>query len=174
MAVPTEVRQAICEILWEQADYLDWVSMNIHQKSQQYKLWAQDEDIGAVLSRYMPLERVHPYIKDSLLKPYAKSKKIKKEEVFRLLNINESVIKQEYIKPLGVRLDSGRIICWGRAIDWKIILLAIFERYKEDTLYEPYAAILTEANGKFSSESHREVISEAGKLLGIRKIIFKK
>lgn len=174
MAVPTEVRKSICKLLWEQADQLDWVSMNIHQKSQQYKLWAQDESIGAVLSRYMPLERVHPYIKDSLLKPYAKSKKIKSEEVFRLLSINESNIKQEYIKPLGVRLDDGRIICWGRAIDWKIILLAIFERYKEDISYTPYAAILTEANGKFSSETHREVITEAGTLLGISKILYKK
>jgi len=174
MAVPADVRQSICDLLWEQADELDWTCLNNYQKSQQYKIWAQDDKIGVVLSRYMPLERVHPYIKDSLLKPYAKSKKPEKADILRILGDESLKTVEEYIKPPGVRLDDGRIICWGRAVDWKIVLLAIFERSKSSEDFSPYAAVLTESNGKFSSASYCSIIEEAAELLGIEKLFFKK
>lgn len=174
MAVPADVRQSICDLLWKQADELDWTCLNNYQKSQQYKIWAQDERIGVVLSRYMPLERVHPYIKDSLLKPYAKSKKPEKADIMRLLGGEDVEAADEYIKPHGFRLEDGRIICWGRAVDWKIVLLATFERSKEALGYTPHAAILTESNGKFSSASYCSIIEEAAELLGIEKLLFKK
>ena len=174
MAVPTDVRKSISDILWEQADELDWTCLNLHQKSQQYKVWAQDERIGVVLSRYMPLERVHPYIKDSLMKPYAKSKKPEKTDILRILGEEHVETVSDYIKPHGFRISDGRIICWGRAVDWKIVLLAIFERSKESEAYTPHAAILTEPNGKFSSDTYRKILQEAAELLGIEILLFKK
>lgn len=172
MSVPVDVRKAVSELLWEQADELDWVCLNNFQKSEQYKIWAQDDRIGVVLSRYMPLERVHPYIKDSLLKPYAKSKKPEVVDILRLLQCHDSVVVEDYIKPHGFRLDDGRIICWGRAVDWKIVLLALFERSKELSLFKPYAAVLSESNGRFSSVSYQSMIREASELLGIKILFF--
>ena len=174
MAVPSDVRKSICSLLWKQADDMDWTCLNNFQKSQQYKNWTQDDKIGGVLSRYMPLGRVHPYIKDSLLKPYAKSKKPEKDDILRLLEMDSQEPVEEYIKPLGVRLKDGKIIVWGRAVDWKIVLLAIFERAKESKRFIAHAAILTESNGKFSSQSYCSIIQEAADLLHINKLLFRK
>jgi hypothetical protein len=172
MAVPSKVRETIKEKIWEEADRIDWMSMNITQKSIQYNQWAEDEALGIVLSHYIPYQSVHKYLKDSILKPYSRSKQPKNIDISRLLNLDDSLVEQDYVKPLGFRLDDGLIVCWGRAVDWKIVLLSIFERSKERGDYAPHAAILTDSSGKFLSDNWRSMVKDASDLLGIERILF--
>ena len=172
MALPTNIRDKIKENLWNQADKMNWSDMNIYDKSIQYKNWGQDAEIGEVLSRYMPYQSVHKYIKDSLMKPYAKSKKLTHENVLKIFGLENISASDFYNKPLGVRLIDGRIVCWGRAVDWKIVLLAIFERSKEDISYSPFCALLTNSNGKYASEKFQDLATDASKKLGLKEINF--
>jgi hypothetical protein len=174
MPVPKHIREELSQIIWKEADELDWIHLNIHEKSGQYKIWAKDERIGQILSRYMSVERVHPYIKDSLLKPYAKSKKLERDDVLELLGLGSKKVAQEYIKPLGFSLEDGKIICWGRALDWKIVLLSTFERAQERTSYEAFSVILTDSHGKFSSMKYQNIVQDASTKLGIESIHFTK
>jgi hypothetical protein len=173
MAVPKHIKDEVSEIIWKEADQLDWTHLNIAEKSSRYKIWAKDDRIGKVLTRYMPVERVHPYIKDSLLKPYAKSKKLEAYDVQNILNLDEYSIVQEYVKPLGFRLEDGRIACWGRALDWKIVLLATFERSCEAEEFSAHTVILMESHGKFSTKKFQHIVSDACEKLKIDNIKFK-
>lgn len=172
MSVPADVKKDICCRLWAQADTLDWVHLSIPQKTQQYEIWAKDTSIGIQLSHYMTLDRVHPYIKDSLMKPYAKQKKLSTDNIFKLLVVDSEFVVEDYIKPHGVRLDDGRIVCWGRAVDWKIILLSLFERSQIRPDFVPFAAVLSDSSGKFNSMYFNNIIGPASKLLGIQRIVF--
>lgn len=173
MAVPSDVKTALSKIIWKEADELDWTHISIHQKAVQYKFWAQDERIGQVLSRYMPIERVHPYIKDSMLKAYANSKKLHAKVVLGFLHLDSSARAAKYKQPFGIRLDDGKIVCWGRALDWKIILLAIFERSLERSSYSAHSVILTDSHGKFASTKFQGIVKEAARKLEIDSVHFR-
>jgi hypothetical protein len=172
MSIPPTVRDEIIDLIWEQADDMDWIHLNNRQRSDQYKIWAQDERIGIVMSRYIPYQSVHKYIKDSIIKVYAKSKKLSETDILHLLNIEGAKIEEEYIKPMGVRLSDGRVICWGRAVDWKMVLLPVFERSTPKSTYIRHAVVLSASSGKFASPSWQQMVLEAGKLLKIERTIF--
>ena len=173
MAVPSDVKTALSKIIWKEADEYDWTHLSIHEKAIQYKIWAQDERIGQVLSRYMPIERVHPYIKDSMLKAYANSKKLNAHDVLHFLQLDSLEIEGAYTQPFGVLLEDGKIVSWGRAIDWKIILLAMFERSLERRSYSAHSIILTDSHGKFSSTKFQDIVKQAARKLEIDSIHFR-
>ena len=172
MSIPQQIKDQIAAKLWAQADNINWLELNITEKSTQYKIWAEDAEIGQKLSRYMPYPSVHKYIKDSLMKPYAKSKALTETQVLEIFSIDNSPVLETYIKPFGFMLADGRIVCFGRAVDWKIVLLSTFERAAEKESLSPYGALLTGANGKFASKKFKKLAKEASEKLGIMNLIF--
>lgn len=81
-------------------------------------------------------------------------------------------VNQTYIKPHGRLLPDGSVICWGRAVDWKLILMAVYERAALRATHKPYAAILTDANGKYAEATQRMIIEDAANKLGIERLIW--
>jgi len=175
MAIPEEIKKMVYERVWSEADRIGWKGLTITEKTEQYRNWAISDAIGGVLSRYMDVERVHPYIKDSIIQKYSKSISLSVDRALNLAGVQSDsyAIAEEFIKPFGVRLSDNRIVLWGRAVDWKIVLLSMFERTCGNK-YIPKCAILTDCFGKFNTSSFENLINTASSRLGIQSIIYHK
>lgn len=173
MTVPEPTRNSLRETLWQQADELGWAMLSPSEKSRQYEAWTKDPKIGGRLGRFMNQGQVRVYIKDSLLKDFTRSQLAGFERPFRVTGISEySSIAEIYTKPHGRRLGDGRLICWGRAHDWKTILMALHERAFDNPNICPYAAIFLFSSGRFNDDGVRRPIADAAQKLGIEKIVW--
>ena len=173
MSLPDNVRDQLRERMWRIADEIDWLALGPTEKTQHYENWTKDPEVGGVLQRYMAVGQVRVYIKDSLLKDYPRARRACHERPFRMLGLNsETGVKRVFIKPHGRLLADDRIVCWGRAADWKTILTAVFERSFTIRDAVPYAAVLTESVGRFSETDARNVVIEAARRLGIQALIW--
>lgn len=172
MTVPVSVRLPIRERLWAIADDLSWESLPVLSKTTYYEGWARDPDIGGVLERYMDRRRVRIYLKDTIMKTYGQTRLANASRPFRVLDIDSSVcVAEVYEKPHGRRLIDGRVVCWGRADDWKSILMAIHERTFAIS-YRPFAVVLMSATGKFHQDSNRAVVEDAANKLGVGRLVW--
>jgi hypothetical protein len=168
-ALPTDIRNSIRQKIWAKADELDWPRISDGERTTWYENWTMDRDVGGVLSHFMDARKVRVYIKDSLLKPYLRSRlQDGWGQVLLALNMNESaaLCRKSYDKPHGRQLLDGRIICWGNSREWKSILISVFERaYRVDSGV-PYAAVLMET-GKTTDAGLREMILNASQKLAL-------
>lgn len=173
MSIPSDVKNGICAKIWKIADSIGWLGLTNTEKSQYYRNWARADEIGGVLAKYMDVERVHPYIKDSIMKPYAKQKTLSEEDVLRIAGFSSSAhtVVDRNVKPFTLTLSSHDIIAWGRAVDWKIILLSLVER-THGTASKPACVILTSSSGKFSSEDFKGLVRLCAKKLSISNVFF--
>ncbi len=173
MNLPDSTRDNLRERMWRIADEIDWLALGPTEKSQYYENWTKDAEVGGVLQRYMAAGQVRVYIKDSLLKDYPRARRADQDKPFRMLGLDGKVgVTRVFIKPHGRMLADGRIVCWGRAADWKTILLAVFERSFTIRDANPHAAILTESAGRYSETGVRAVVIEAARRLGIETLIW--
>ena len=172
MSVPTDVRLKIQEKLWKAADDVCWLSLPAASKSRWYDAWAADPELGGRIARYVDPGQVRHYIKDAMLKRYARERRADPSAAFRILGLPpETRIRTRFIKPLGMQLEDGRIICWGEAKIWKAVLMALHERAFEDETAQPYAALLT-PHSRFTTPESREVVEDAARKLGISKVVW--
>ena len=175
MSVPEEIRNRLKVHLWKVADQIGWMNLPPTQKSQRYEDWSRSQDVGGLLSRFMDRGKVRLYIKDTILKGYAGERCADPERPMRVAGIKADVeVLEEYVKPHGRRFNDGRIISWGRAEDWKAILMALHERafLCRGVGALPFAAVLMHADGRFGDPANRLMIQAAGTKLGIEKIVW--
>lgn len=166
--IPPSIRDTLRDKLWQQCDDLGWMSLNDTERARQYELWTRDSSVGGQLAHLMDARKVRVYIKDSLVKPYVRARlSINEAEVWRLLGITSTDrVVHLYIKPHGRRLEDGRVIGWGRSRDWKSILMAVFERGREQKSFSSFGIVLLES-GKTETDQSRELVKEAARRLGI-------
>lgn len=173
MSVPDTTRTHLKEKLWQRADDLGWATLSATDKSHHYEAWTKDSNIGGRLGRYMGLGQIRVYIKDTLLKDYTRSRLADHERPFRVLGIPDlTYFVKTYTKPHGRRLKDGRVICWGRADDWKTILMALHERTFGNSSWDPHAAIFLYSLGRFYEIHARVLVEDAAKKLGIARVIW--
>jgi len=171
-ALPTDIRNSIRQKIWTRADELDWPRISDSERTAWYENWAKDKEVGGVLSHFMDVRRVRVYIKDSLLKPYLRSRlQDGLEQVLLAINLQEKGISfnKSYDKPHGRQLVDGRIICWGNSREWKSIIISVFERAYRIDIGIPYAAVLMET-GKTTNVGVREMILDASQKLGLHQV----
>ena len=166
--IPEDIRDGLREKLWGTADDLGWASLNDSERSRWYEKWTKDPAIGGQLAHFMDPRKVRVYIKDSLIKPYERARLLASEaEIWRALDLDPPTsTAQNFIKPHGCRLEDGRVICWGKSRDWKLILMAIFERGRTSHEGRPFGVVLLET-GKTSNEGTRNLVRDAARRLGI-------
>jgi hypothetical protein len=171
MRMPEDIRAQIRDHLWAVADKVGWSELSDAERTRYYEMWTRDSTIGGKLGHFMDPRKVRVYIKDSLLKPYERD---------RLSDIEQAAMKcssvssneafaEAYIKPHGRRLADGRVVCWGKSRDWKLILMAVFERAFLAPKGRPYAVVLIET-GKTADESTKAPIREAARRLGVERV----
>jgi len=142
-------------------------------KFKYYELWTEDAEIREVLSRYIDKGNVRVYLKDTLLKGYARDRQGSDARPLQVLGITPDVsVAKRYTKPYGRRFTDGWVVSWGRADDWKAILMALFERTHGDPPAHPTGAVLTNAVGRYGEPRIRAMIEDAATQLGIERIIW--
>ena len=175
MSLPPQVREELQLKLYGVADSIGWVNLSAAAKAKHYEDWTRDSDIGGVLARYMDRGKVRVYLKDTLLKDYTRKTLSDDTRPLRVLGIAQpSIIGERFIKPHGLRLEDGRVVAWGRADDWKLILMAIYERTRAQPGATAFGAVLLNSTGRFDESSTRAMIEEAGKRLGIQQLVWLK
>lgn len=173
MSVPENIRRDLRARLWAEADKLDWPRLPLATKSRHYEAWAKVEDIGGILSRYMALPKVRLYLKDSLLKDYVRSRSNDGTRPLQAAGVaSDAVITERFIKPHGVRLEDGRVICWGRAPAWKTLLMAVHERCFDGHRVHPFAVVLTQVAGEYKQERVRRLVEDAAQKLGLQRVVW--
>lgn len=173
MTVPEAVRIELRDILWTAADRINWLSLSPTIKSRQYEQWTSDPAVGGVLARFMDRGQIRVYIKDTLLKDYARQRFGDESAPRRALGISpEAEVAQLYVKPHGRRLVDGRVICWGRADEWKSILMALHERTFGDADLRPHGVVLLRALDRYHEPHARAVVEDAAAKLCIQRVIW--
>jgi hypothetical protein len=171
VTVPETVRSGLRERLWAEADRLDWMHLRLPDKTVQYQAWTRDPQIGGTLERYMDQRRIRTYLKDTIMKGYARSRLADQVRPLRVLGLDGVRIEARYERPHGCRLADGRVVAWGRAPDWKGILMSVHERAYEDGSH-PYGAVLMDAGGRYAEDSTRALVSAAADGLKIPKLVW--
>lgn len=171
MSATDSIRERMRERLWAVADEIGWSSLSDTEKSNYYERWTRDPSIGGQLAHLMDPRKVRVYIKDSLVKPYERARLFSNEEdVWRILGLEPpEAISARFIKPHGRRLSDGRVVCWGNSRDWKLIVMAAFERSWTWQGATAFAVVLFET-GKTAEEGSRRLVRAAARQLGLERI----
>jgi hypothetical protein len=170
-AVPAGLRSEIQKKIWSKADQLNWLGLPDVEKAVWYSHWSKANDIGGVLAHFMDPRKVRVYIKDSLLKPYHRSRlEDALDTVISTAGLTENVAFQRaYLKPHGRMAVDGKIICWGNSRDWKDVVLAVYERAYQQPNGIPFAAVIFET-GNTLDAGMRELVSTIGERLGLMQV----
>ena len=173
MKIPESIRSDILVRLWAAADSLRWSTLSDGDRAKHYELWTRDPTIGGQLGHFMDPRKVRVYIKDSLVKPYERARlSLLESDVWRLLSFPDPGQPVErYIKPHGRRLVDGKIVCWGNSRDWKLILMAVFERSHSRPGSDAFGAAFLES-GRTADEHQRGLVREAASRLGIQNVVW--
>jgi hypothetical protein len=173
MKIPEHVRAQVRELLWERAAAVGWSALADIERSRFYEQWTRDIAVGGVLAHYMDARRVRVYLKDSLMKPYERARLLGTERkilVF-LMGAEAPSVVERYIKPNGVRFEDGRIVCWGRSRDWKLVLMALYERAASSFSRHAFGLVLLE-NGSTADEGTRHLVRDASARLGVERVVW--
>jgi hypothetical protein len=68
--IPSETRDRVIREVYSQAAAMGWQSLPAATKSAQYDRWAAAREVGGVLVRFMPEDRLRVWLKDGPLKEY--------------------------------------------------------------------------------------------------------
>lgn len=171
MKMPDDVRHRIRDLLWERAAYLGWSGLADTERSRYYEQWTRETAIGGTLAHYMDPRKVRVYIKDSLLKPYERARVSGAEQdILAVLDVDPTLeVVHRYIKPHGLRFIDGQIIAWGKSRDWKLILMAMYERTALNHGSSSFGTVLLES-GNTEDDSTRTLVRGAATRLGIARV----
>jgi hypothetical protein len=171
MNIPDDVRDRIRNLIWSRADELSWSELPDTERSRYYEQWTREPGIGGTLAHYMDSRKVRVYIKDSLLKPYERTRLSGTEQqILQKLTLSGNIeVTQRYIKPHGLRFVDGRIISWGKSRDWKLVVMAMYERAALSPGSSPFGMVLLES-GKTADAATRTIVREAASKLGVQQL----
>lgn len=171
MRLPDDVRDRIRDLLWERATELGWSNLPDIERSRHYEQWTRETMIGGTLAHYMDPRKVRVYIKDSLLKPYERARMSSTEQdILAVLDIDPTLsVVERYIKPHGTCFIDDRMIAWGKSRDWKLILMAMYERTALNPGTSSHGIALLES-GNTADDSSRLLVRRAATRLGIARV----
>lgn len=173
MRIPDHIRRELRERLWKVGDELRWGGLTWVEKSPWYETWTKDPTIGGVLTHYMDRGQVRVYIKDTIMKGYVRSRQADPALPLRSLGVDANTpIAESFERPHGRRLADGRLIIWGPAEEWKLVVTALHERSFRASGTRPYAALLLAAVGRFHERPRREMVEDAATKLGIERVVW--
>jgi len=173
MNVPEEVRRELKGRLWKEAEELGWTRLPAGAKARRYEVWTRDPEVGDILGRYMDKGKIRVYIKDTLLKDFSKASISDSAQAYRVLGIAAGAeVVERYIKPHGLRFADGRVVSWGRAEDWKTILMAMHERTFGLERSKPFGVVLRFAAPRYETQGAREVVEDAAMRFSIHRVVW--
>jgi len=126
-----------------------------------------------MLSRYMDQRRVRVYIKDTIMKGYIRARQASSAQPLAALGIDHQALMAEaWERPHGRRLTDGRVIAWGSAEDWKLVLMALHERAWGCVGAMPFGAVLMCAVGRYTEPDVRAMVHDAANKLNVNRVVW--
>jgi hypothetical protein len=167
------IRKGLRQELWALADDLDWPRLDWYEKSARYEAWTQDPDVGGLLANYMDQRQIRVYIKDTIMKGYVRSRQANTALPFSALGFDREVeIAEARERPHGRRLKDGRVVAWGSADDWKLVLTAVHERSWGIAGARPFAAVLMCSVARYADPAVRAMVQDAADKLKIERLVW--
>lgn len=71
--IPPDVEAKVVRRLYEDAARLDWGHLTPQQRSNQYRSWVDDVEVGGKLAEYLSTDAARVWIKDGPMKEWARS-----------------------------------------------------------------------------------------------------
>lgn len=171
MTVPEIIRMEVYTEVCRRADQLGWLGLASSSKTRYYDVWSKDPAIGQRLVRYIEAGQIRHYIKDALIKQYTRERRDNADTMLSYAGVKGKP-ESKQARPLGCRLPDGRTYVWGRANNWKILLLTLYERVYMNKTSQPTGVILTQSASHFATSRQRAVVEDAAKRLGIETVIW--
>lgn len=163
------LKEELSAKLHAQADTLDWCHLPIPQKAKHYEAWAADPAIGGRLAEVIGSEKVHMYIKDTVMRAYRRSRRPDLESLLRKMNIHHHYLIQSYEKPHALLYDHTHLYTLTVAKEWRMAMLSAYERAARasETVERNLILITDHQIDRFVDRSYRELIETAGKRLDV-------
>jgi hypothetical protein len=163
-----EVKEDVARRVHELADSLDWQHLSYAQRRQHYEAWTADPDIGGKLASVMDPSRVRVYLKDVIVKAYARSQRPDVRGFLETLAVDCGMVVREFKKPPALLCENQCLYTLAAAKDWKIAVMGAFERASEiPNLRENIVLITEHTTGRFVDQSYRSFIESAGERLSV-------
>lgn len=170
MSIPDHVRDDVRKKVWAAADEIGWLHLSPQSKSRRYDSWARDPEIGGKLERFLDRRHIRTYLKDSIIKQYARDRLANPSRPLRVMGVDSEPIAQWYTKPHGCRFTDGRVVVWGNVGDWKALLLSLHERTHGQDGAKPFGVVFLAATGRFHHQAVRSMVEAAAKKLGVARV----
>jgi hypothetical protein len=144
--LPADIRDAVIERLYADAERIDWENLSVAEKSKQYANWLEDEEIGGRLLSFKPSElAVRLWMKDGPMKEYSRAvlgvgpnagyvdnPRCTPDSVVRAaLGTGWAVVPGSVeVKPARCRASGPErevVVIWGKKEDFKYLIYAALE-----------------------------------------------
>lgn len=165
----SDIKEYVTRIVREKADALDWLHLTIAERTQHYKAWTEDPQIGGLLAQVMDPSTVRVYLKDTVMgRHYTQPRRPQLKTLLSTLGVPCYQVTREYIKPQALLCDGSCLYTITVAKEWKNSLLITFERGCETKHLNRSVLFITDHSiGRFVDKTYRSMIDEAGRRLGI-------
>lgn len=162
------IKKAITRQVHAQADRHGWTHLSIDERRKLYEEWTNDPRIGGALSQVMDANRVRVYLKDTVMKSYARAQRPELLDLLQALSISSENVSKQYSKPDAILCQGASLYTLTVAKEWKTALMSAFERAHDETGVKRNTIFIREhTTGRFVDASYRALIEAAARRLGI-------
>jgi len=163
-----EIKEIVTKRVHAIADDVDWSYLTIPQRQRYYEEWTDAPEIGGLLGQVMEVHNVRVYLKDTVMRAYARGRRPGMEKLLASMSISCGQVTRAYIKPEAVLCDGRDLYTTTVAKEWKGAIMSAFERGCEVRNVRRNVVFMSEHTvGRFVDQAYRDVIGAAAKRLGV-------
>jgi cytidylate kinase len=163
-----DTKEIVTQEVHKLADRHKWTHLSIDARRKLYEEWTNDPKIGGALSQVMDANRVRVYLKDTVMRSYARSQRPELVNLLNALSISCGYVTKKYSKPSGILCDGLSLYTLAVAKEWKTALMSAFERASEEGKVKHNTVFFSEHTaGHFVDASYRAMIGAAARRLSI-------
>lgn len=167
----SDIKNTITNKVRKLADQHDWSHLSIDARTKLYEQWTNDPEIGGALAQVIDANRVRVYLKDTIIRNYARSQRPELVKLLHALSIPCGDINKKYSRPTGVLCEGSSLYTLTVAKEWKNALMSAFERANEEGGVRQNKLFIREHNaGRFVDASYRALIEGAARRLDINVV----
>lgn len=151
------------------ADDLDWCHLSIPQKTRLYETWATDPTLGGQIAAVIGQEKVHMFIKDTVMRAYRRSKRTPLDLLLKNMGINHEYLIRSYEKPYALLYDHTHLYTLTVAKEWRMAMLSAYERaaMASEGVERNLMLVTDHRVDRFLDQSYKQLIQAAGERLDV-------
>lgn len=167
----TDIKEKVTRKIHKLADRHQWSRLSINARRKLYEEWTNDPEIGGALSQIIDANRVRVYLKDTVMKNYARTRRPELANLLNTLSIPCGSVTKKYSKPSALLCDGSSLYTLTVAKEWKTSLMSAFERASEEGDMVRNTVFISEHTvGRFVDASYRALIEAAARRLDIEVV----